>query len=80
MARIVDGLLDLDRISDAELDFLLENAEDEEQLVRAARAILGENPDHVGGSTMQPAIGGEKPDLIAGIFRRGFRVLRGGKV
>ena len=37
VARIVDGLLDLDRISDAELDFLLENAEDEERLLRAAR-------------------------------------------
>lgn len=80
VARIVDGLLDLDRISDAELDFLLENADDEERLLRAARTILGESSEHVGGSTSQPAMGGEKPDLIAGIFRRGFRVLRGGKV
>lgn len=80
VARIVDGLLDLDRISDAELDFLLENAEDEEQLVRAARVVLGESTGDVRGSTSRPEMGGEKPDLIAGILRRGFRVLRGGKV
>ena len=79
VARIVHGLLDLDKITDDELDLLLDCADDEEELLEVARQILEGSDRDLRGTTEEPALGGEQPDLVTNVFRRGFRLLRGGK-
>ena len=80
VARLVDGLIDIDLITDDELDSLLECADDESELMAVARQIAGTN--RFDSSVEKPSrdrIGGEEPQLLSGILRRGFQVFRGGK-
>ena len=81
VARLVDGVLDLDLLTDEEVDTLLECADDEALLMETA-SELASGPllgrDGVERSH-EPSIGGEEPHLIGSLLHRGFRVLRGGK-
>ena len=79
VARLVDGLLDLNDLSDAEIDRLLECADDEEELRKAAAGMAARRPRRALGETAEPEIGGESPRLISDILRQSFRVLRGGR-
>ena len=76
VARIVDGIVDIDALTDEQVDALLECSDDEEELVALARGFSGQAAP---GERPEPAMAGEEPHMLAEMFRRGFKVLRGGR-
>lgn len=82
VARLVDGIVDIDALTDEQVDALLEAADDERELVILAQSFAAAAPGGAvagDGQSSDPDFGGEQPQLISEILRRSFKVLRGGR-